>query len=172
MSEPGQATSRFRFVTVWPTIAAEDAAAVQAFWLREGAIVDPAVIRDRLPQVVIYAVDATGTVAGVCTAFPVTPERFGQPVYYWRTFVGAAWRHSTLVWALARRSVACLERYAQAHDFPCIGVMVELENDGFRRRGRTPVWSSPRFVYIGRSERGLDVRVHYFEGARLKPPAP
>ena len=40
----------------------------------------------------------------------------------------------------------------------------------FKERGRAPVWANPRFVYIGRSERNLDLRVLYFDGAKLKSP--
>ena len=38
----------------------------------------------------------------------------------------------------------------------------------FKEKGRTAVWWNPRFVYIGRSQRGLDLRVFYFKGAKLK----
>ncbi|MFI4969392.1 MAG: hypothetical protein ACHP7D_04245, partial [Lysobacterales bacterium] len=59
----------------------------------------------------------------------------------------------------------------RANGYPCIGILLELENTRFRDKGRMAAWWSPRFVYIGRSTRGLDLRVHYFRGARLKPPA-
>ncbi|MFC5488607.1 hypothetical protein [Dokdonella soli] len=160
----------FRFVIGWPANAAEDAAAIRAFWRREGALTDDASMDQRLTQVVMHARTKAGEVAGVCTAIPMTLPRLGQPMYYWRTFIGARWRSSPLVMSLLKRSCVLLEDHARAHDFPCIGVLLELENDRFRERGRMATWFSPRFVYIGRSDRGLDLRALYFKGARLKPP--
>jgi hypothetical protein len=159
------------FVVGWPEVGADDAAAIKAFWRAEGALNDEAAMDQRVKQVVMHARTRDGEVAGVCTAVPMTPARLGQPMYYWRTFVGARWRASPLVMSLLKRSCVLLEEHARAHDYPCIGVLLELENDRFRKRGRMATWFNPRFVYIGRSDRGLDLRALYFKGARLKEPA-
>jgi hypothetical protein len=158
----------FRFIATWPHIEAHDAEAIRAFWKREGAILDDAQIAQRLPQVVMYARAADGEVAAVCTAVAVTPPRLEQPLYYFRAFIGRRWRSSRLVFTLLRRACALLEAHARAHDFPCIGILLELENERFRARGRGPIWPNPDFIYVGKSERGLEMRVHYFRGARLK----
>ena len=52
----------------------------------------------------------------------------------------------------------------------CVGVMIELEAERFRRKWRIPVWPYVPFVYIGRSPAGLETRVYYFEGAVLHSP--
>ncbi|MEO7432993.1 MAG: hypothetical protein ABIV12_13050 [Dokdonella sp.] len=153
---------------MWPRASNEDADAIRAFWRREKALDNDAAMDQRLPQVVMIARTAEGAVAGVCTAVATTPQQLGQPVYYWRTFVGATWRSSKLVMSLLKRSCILLEDHARQQGFPCIGVLLELENTRFAKVGRRAEWHNPRFVYIGRSERGLDVRVHYFAGARLK----
>lgn len=160
----------FTYVVGWPDVGADDAAAIKAFWRAEGALNDDAAMDQRVKQVVMHARTRDGEVAGVCTAVPVTPPRLGQPMYYWRTFVGARWRASPLVMSLLKRSCVLLEEHARAHDHPCIGVLLELENDRFRERGRMATWFNPRFVYLGRSDRGLDLRALYFKGARLKDP--
>ena len=67
-------------------------------------------------------------------------------------------------------SNALLEAYARERGFPCIGVLLELENAGFYRTLRKAVWWNPRFYYVGKSERGLEVRAYYFKDARLKSP--
>lgn len=162
------ARGEFRFVDDWQALQPADAEALRAFWRREGAIKDAAQIDERLPQVVMHACSEDGEVAGVCTALPLTPPQLEQPLYYWRTFVGARWRSTPLVMMLLKRSCALLEAYARANDFPCIGVLLELENTRFRDKGRTAAWWNPPFVFVGRSPRGLDVRVLYFKGARLK----
>ncbi len=163
----GQAP-RFEFIETWPAIEPADAERVREFWKRENAIPDEQQASRRLPQVAMIATTPDGEVAGVCTALQVVPPRLGQPVYYWRCFVGAAWRSSRLVDKLLRRSCATLDAYARAHDFPCIGVLLELENSRFGEKLRTATWWNLRFSYIGKSPRGLDLRVHYFRGARLK----
>lgn len=164
-----QSEAKYQIVEAWPAIAPADGEAIRGFWQREGAIVDPAVATQRLQQIVAFARDGDGEIAGVCTAFAITPPRFGQPMYYWRTFVGAKWRSTALVGSLLRRSCDVLEAYAKAHDYPCIGILLELENERFSERGRKAVWVHPRFVYIGVSDRGLDTRAYYFPGVRLKP---
>ncbi|MFI4952143.1 MAG: hypothetical protein ACHP7M_03285, partial [Burkholderiales bacterium] len=148
-----------RFVDDWPAVQAADAEAIRTFWQRERAIDDDAQITQRMKQVVMHACGADGEVAGVCTALPTTPPRLAQPVYYWRTFVGARWRSTQLVMMLLKRSCALLEEHARANGYPCIGILLELENTRFRDKGRMAAWWSPRFVYIGRSTRGLDLRV-------------
>jgi hypothetical protein len=163
----------FEIVTAWPALTPEDASAVSEFWRREGAINDATDAARRLTQVVLFARTASGEIAGVCTAVAKLPMRLRQPMYYWRTFSGKAWRttHPHLPMTLLKRSCAVLEAYARERDFPCIGVMLELENDRFRQILRKPVWWNPPFCYAGKSPRGLDVRVLYFKGARLKSPA-
>ncbi|MEO6343759.1 MAG: hypothetical protein ABIO49_11480 [Dokdonella sp.] len=49
-----------------------------------------------------------------------------------------------------------------------------LDGTGDTRFGKTmrsPVWTNTGFVYAGKSGRGLDLRVWYFRGARLKASA-
>ena len=161
---------RFRFVADWPAPAAEDAEAIRGFWRREHAFNDEAQMTARLPQVVMHALDGD-EVAAVSTAVAVTPPIFGQPVYYYRSFVGRKWRTTILVESLLKRSQALLGAFARERDFPCIGVLLELENARFRKRMRMPVWSRTGFVYVGRSGRGLEYRVAFFGGATLKDPS-
>lgn len=162
------AAAGFRHVVDWPAIGPANAEAVKAFWRAEGALADEAQMAVRAQQVVLHALDADGGVAGVCTALAATPPQLGQPMYFWRCFVGAKWRSTPLVMALLKRSVAVLEDHAVARGYPCIGILLELENTRFRDKGRMATWWNPRFTYIGRSARGLDLRVHYFKGARLQ----
>lgn len=160
----------FDFVVTWPSVSADDGEAIKAFWRREGALTDDATMEQRLKQVVMHARTKAGEIAGVCTALPTVPARLAQPMYFWRAFVGTQWRSTPLVMALLKRSCVLLEEHARAHDYPCIGILLELENERFRERGRAATWFNPRFVYIGRSDRGLDLRVLYFKGVRLKAP--
>lgn len=139
-----------------------------AFWLREGALSDETQAQQRLSQVVVLARDGEGMVAGVCTAAAQTPSGIGQPLYYYRSFIGRRWRRTRLVYHLIKRARTLLEEDARARDWPCIGMLLELENSRFGEKGRMPVWPRLDFTYVGKSPRGLELRVHYFKGARLK----
>lgn len=160
----------FTFTTSWHSLTDEDADSLRHFWRSEGAFNDDDAIAQRLPQVVCFARDDE-TVAGVCTAIAMTPPAFGQPMYYFRVFVGKQWRTTRLVGLLWMRARDILETFAREHGFPCIGILVELENAGFRAKGRRPVWAGLELTYAGRSPRGLETRVYFFRGARMKDPA-
>ena len=52
-----------------------------------------------------------------------------------------------------------------------VTVVLELENPRFAETLRQPTWSndgSVAFTYAGINDRGLELRVGYFRGARLK----
>ena len=102
---------------------------------------------------------------------PITLPRLGQPMYYYRCFIGQPWRKSRLVFSMLERAFDALENHGREHGFPCIGVVLELENARFGQTLRSPVWPTIGFIYIGRSRRNFDLRVRYFRGAQLKRPA-
>jgi len=166
----GSQPPRFQFVADWQALDPAEADAIREFWRSEGALTDDKTITARLPQVVMHARD-NGKVAAVCTAVAMTPPAFGQPVYYYRSFVGKDWRTTTLIERLLKHAIKVLEDHAAAHDFPCIGILLELEGARFADKGRMPIWPHSNFVYIGKSQRGLELRVHYFKGAKLKSAA-
>jgi len=116
----------------------------------------------------MFARDQDGRVAGVCTAIPQNPPRLGQPIYFYRSFIAPRFRQTLLVFRMLKKAVALLEDDAREHDWPCIGVLLELENDRFGEKGRMPVWPGIDFVYVGKSPRGLECRIHWFREARLK----
>jgi hypothetical protein len=158
----------FTFVTHWKQESESDDNAVTEFWKAEGALSNDVKMADRLRQVIMRAETADGKVAAVCTAIPMTLPRLAQSTYYYRCFVGKEFRKTRLVIDILGRAFDVLEEYARANRYPCIGVLLELENSRFSDRLRTPVWPFVPFVYIGKSQRNLDLRIRYFRGARLK----
>lgn len=160
----------FQFIADWQALDPAEGEAIGAFWRSEGALTEDKLIAARLPQVVMHARDGD-RIAAICTAVAMTPPQFGQPVYYYRSFVGRDWRTTSLIEKLLRRAVKTLEDYAIAHDYPCIGVLLELEGARFKDKGRMPVWPRTPFVYVGKSGRGLESRVYFFKGAKLKASA-
>lgn len=164
----------FRFDAVWQTLGDADADAIRAFWLREHANVEGNDARRRAREVVMRVLTADGELAAVSTVEPRTIPRLLQPMYYYRCFVGAAWRHHKLLRPLLCHSYDVLNGWARERDYPCLGVLLELENEGFARTLQKASWRvTPKidFTFIGRSAKGQDLRVCYFPGARLKTPA-
>ena len=165
MSEP---RPTFTFHAGWGALSTQQADAVVEFWLKEKALPSEQAARHRVDQVVMYATASDGDIAAVCTAQPVNPPQIGQPLYFYRSFVAPAWRKSMVVYRLLKEAVGLLEDDAREHDWPCIGVLLELENERFSKKGRMPVWPGIDFVYVGKSPRGLECRIHWFRSARLK----
>ena len=163
-------SDQFRYVAHWQTDLPDEGEAVLAFWLKEKAIADENQARLRLKEIVLHARDADGEMAGVCTAVPMTLPRLGQPMYYYRCFIAPRWRKSRLILYIFKRAFELLEGHATRNGYPCIGVLTELENTRFTEMGQIPVWPDIDLVYIGKSQRGYDLRVRYFRGARFKPP--
>jgi GNAT superfamily N-acetyltransferase len=162
--------SQYQTITDWQQLDPAAGEAIRAFWIRENASVAGEEADRRLAQVVAHVTDRNGDIVAVATAVPHLSPRLGQPMYYYRCFVGQAWRGHNLSRLLMRHTQKVLEAYAREHDFPCIGILLELENAGFARTLQSPHWHSTGFTYIGKSQRGLDLRVWYFRGARLKKP--
>ena len=158
----------FSYVAHWQSESTDNDAKVTEFWKSEGALANDVKADERLRQVILHAETSEGEIAAVSTAVPLTLPRLGQPMYYFRCFVGKKWRKTRLVFRVLNRSSEILEDYARSHNFPCIGVLLELENARFADTLQQPVWPTTRFVYIGKSQRNLDLRVRYFKGARLK----
>jgi hypothetical protein len=162
--------SAFSYVAHWQSESAENDEKVVEFWKNEGALSGDVKSEERLRQVILHAETADGEVAAVSTAIPLTLPRLGQPMYYFRCFIGKKWRKTRLVFRLLNRSSEILEAYAREHKFPCVGMLLELENSRFAETLQQPIWPTTKFVYIGKSQRNLDLRVRYFKGARLKKP--
>lgn len=160
-----------RLVTDWQQLDPATGEAILAFWLREQANVEGDEARRRLGEVVAHVLDEDGKLAAVATVATKVLPRLGQPMYYYRCFVGNAWRSRKLVRPLLRHTQKVLEGYARRNDYPCIGILLELENAGFADTLRWACWPGVDFSYIGVSPRGLELRVWYFRGARLKTPA-
>lgn len=160
----------YRIVTDWQQLEPATGDAIREFWLREQANVQGEEAMRRLAQVVAHIVDEHGAMVAVATVAPKILPRLGQPMYYYRCFVGKAWRSSKLVRPLLRHTQKVLEKFARGRDYPCIGILLELENEGFADTLRWAHWPGVDFSYIGVSPRGLDLRVWYFRGAKLKTP--
>ncbi len=160
----------FEYDIVWQKLDDATRDRIVAFWQTHGAIRDEQAARARVDQVVALARNENDEIAGVCTAVDLVVPDIGERLYYYRTFVAPPFRTGFVVRRLLFLAVQALEEHARHHvETSAKGVYLELENPSFARHLRQAVW--PRrgleFVFIGRTARGLERRVRWFEHARI-----
>ena len=164
---------RFRIEPMGETITADD---VLRFWSDEGAVPDENEARRRVHEVKLVAIERDAGLAGISTLYLRRNPQLGMDLWHYRTFVGRAHRHSNLAAQLIFRNRALMdERFVSGEDTRAEGMIFELENPGMKQYFNKALWLPANFTFIGESEIGAHVRVHYFPGARVplaRPPPP
>ena len=147
-----------------------DPAAIIDLWTREDALpIEEA--RRRVEEVLVAAVDRSGSPVGVHTMFLQRNARLGMDLWHARMFVASAARHTDLGlrMALAARDLL-RDRFTSGRDARAPGIVYEIENESLKRSFGHVVWERVDFRFIGENERGDHVRVHFFPGAVVPPP--
>lgn len=141
---------------------------VTEMWVREGAL-PPEEARRRVDEVMTVATDADGRLAGVNTAYLQRSDQLRADMWHLRTFIPTAHRRfdlATVVALLSRDELS--RRYFSGEDRRALGMLFEVQHEGWKRLGHMARWLPTDFTFIGENPRGDHVRVHYFPGA----PAP
>lgn len=140
------------------------------FWEREGAVADGE-REDRIHEVVHVALDDSGAVAGVSTAYLARNDQLQMDLWHQRGFVGRDHRKSNIGMLFALRGIDHLKnRFVTGRDARAQGMIQSIENEGLKQYfnlGRQP---PTFFTFIGESNRGDHVRVVYFPGALVPGP--
>ena len=156
-------------VPVWKQVTPELSSELIAMWARNRALPDPTKAAERAAQAVAVGRDTeTGALWGVGTAVLGIVPSFGQPTYLYRQFfdVGARGLKQTMPFLNCIRDT--LEAYNASLPKPeSVGVMIELQNDEMAQRYRDMFEEEARAHFIGWSPRGRQLRVMYFDGARI-----
>lgn len=160
-------------VPVWKQVTPELAQELMAFWRENNAIGDDAAAAARALQAVCVARDESGALCGVATAMVKVLPRLRQPLYYYRLFFAKALRGQQQFLPVYVQSKQILQGYNASLQAPeSLGLLLELENGKFAaayRHAHEPAFDAS---FIGYSPRGLQLRVSWFDGAVLLPPAP
>jgi hypothetical protein len=107
-------------------------------------------------------------VVALSTAYVEPSQQLGMELWYFRTFVSAAHRNTHVATQLTMHNRDLLERrFVSGEDTRAGGVAFELQNKGMRKYINTAIWQPVDFIFIGDSDRGAPIRVHYFPGARV-----
>ena len=156
---------------VWKRVGPELQAEIARYWIENGAMTDQSRAADRAAEVVCIARDGE-RIVGVTTAYPRIVPMLRQPMYYLRMHIATAARNQALSIPFVKDSFAEIERQELARDTPmCIGVILQLQNERLARHYDEAYWWQSKFVYAGISRDGQQIRVRYFDGVRLPPPA-
>lgn len=161
----------FNVVPVWKQVTPGIKAEVLEFWKNNRAIGDPGRARQRVDEVVCLARGDDGGVCAVSTAVIRVLPRLRQPMYYYRLFLARSVRGQDQVIPFYNNARQVLQAHNASLPEPeSLGVLLELESrylDAYYKAAYIPEADS---TFIGYSPRGLQLRVSYFEGARLLPP--
>ena len=141
-------------------------------WLREGAMTTTDDARQRVAEVSLVAVEREGGVAGVSTVYLQRNEQLRMNLWHYRTYVAEPHRLSNIAAQLIFRNRDLLEEhFISGADTRAPGMLFELENPGMREYFNKALWLPADFIFLGENESGAHVRVHYFPGAEVPPPA-
>jgi hypothetical protein len=160
----------FEITPVWRDVSPELNAELVAFWMRHGALADPARAALRANQAVLVIRNAEGALVGVGTALLRIIPRLRQPTYYYRQFFAPEFRGQKEAVPVFQRAVEILEAANQARP-ESLGVLLELENAQLDGRFDSAVEPRTGATFIGYSPRGFQLKVVYFKDAKLFPPA-
>ena len=149
------------------SVTADD---VLALWEREGAM--PEAEAQRRVHEVLHVVTERGDgLVALSTAYLERNPQLRMDLWYFRTFVAPAHRHTHVATQLTFHNRDLLERrFLSGEDTRATGVAFELEHVGMRMYYNRAVWDPADFTFIGENQRGDHVRVHYFPGARVPAP--
>jgi hypothetical protein len=140
---------------------------VLELWRREG-VVPEAEAQRRVHEVQLVAIEDSAGVVGVSTAYLQRTPQLRMDLWIYRTFVAEDHRKANLAAQLIFGTRDRLQdRFLSGEDTRAAGVLFELENEGLRRYFNRGLWLPADFSFIGETERGAHLRVHYFPGATV-----
>ena len=161
----------FEILPVWKKTTPELCNELVDLWDRNNAIPDPYKAVARARQAVCIARDASGAICGVGTAVVRVLPRLRQPMYYYRQFFAPAFRGRAQAIPFLNHAKQILQAHNTALPSPeSLGVLLELENGMLAAHYNQAYVAAGNLTFIGYSPRGLQLRVSYFDDARLLAP--
>jgi hypothetical protein len=146
---------------------------ILSMWARERAVVPEDEARRRVHEALNVVIDREEGVVAVSTAYIERNPKLDMNLWYFRTFVSTPHRNTHVSTQLTFNNRDLLERrFASGEDTRAGGIAFELENPGMRKYLNFAIWQPADFIYIGDTDHGIPVRVHYFPGAPVPSPPP
>lgn len=159
------------FENVFGILGNKDCDDIKAMWLTERALEDEKQMDARLRQVVYVVRDTeTGNVAGVSTSEKKMVSALNNNfLYEFRCFISEAYRIAGLDVKLSKMTIDFLESISKQDADKPIGVFAILENEALKKETvwRRAVWPEIEMYFVGYTNTGNPIRVHYFKGAKI-----
>ena len=159
-----------RFVDVWRRDDAKVVADVVAFWKRLGALPPGTASEERAKELCTAAYrgdELIGVSTMVLDILPQLKARFG----FFRCLVAPDYRRQGLAYRLGVHCRNLLAEWSKLHPQEKVrGMATIVESPALDEFSKAPVWQSPGInglVLIGYTGKGRQIRVSWFEHARL-----
>ena len=137
-------------------------------WLAENALPSRDDAEQRAEEAIVVARDASGHLVGVATARDIYAPRLVNHFLYYRTYVASDHRRQQVALALVEAAVDFFEaEFAARRTGKAIGLLAVTENTELQAGLRDAVTIIVPFVFVGVTDDGKQIRVHYFEGAQV-----
>jgi hypothetical protein len=140
-------------------------------WKSEHALTDLKRMEERLNQVVFVIRNSeTGKLAGVSTAEKKKVEALNNNyLYEFRCFIATANRIAGLDVKLSKETFGFLESLAKTDSVKPVGIFSVLENETLKKEPvwRRAVWPEIEMYFVGYTNTGNPIRVHYFKNVRI-----
>jgi hypothetical protein len=139
---------------------------ILALWSAHGALLG-ATARQRLAEVVCALVDDAHGVVAVCSAYRDDVAHLGgRPFWVYRRFLapGVGAEAEAM---LVNAAFAALEAEAAEQDDAPVGLCVLVEDRSVLAGRPEVVWADTDLTYAGYLDDGTQVRIRYFDGAKV-----
>ena len=135
------------------------------FWAAEAGFEGDAA-RARLPDVVCVLSDGAGEVAGVNSVYPENLKLIGgRRFWIYRSLLSPAAKSAGP--EMVKAAFAALEEEFDPEEEGPIGLCLAIEDRAEMKRRPEAEWSDPRMLYAGYLADGRQLRIGYFDGAKI-----
>lgn len=157
------------FENIWKKSSSAVRDDIIDFWLDEGAMLSREAADDRLDEVSFVARDmANGEIVAVSSIYKDFSEVLNNHFFYFRCFVSGKHRRKSIAANLLVKNYNMLnERFLNCNDPEVIGICLEVENETLNKEHLKAVWHHSKFVFIGYNQATRQVRLRYFDGAKI-----
>ena len=160
-----ESSGRQRIEVVRGRLDAALAERLVAFWTANGVLTEQ-VARERLEQVVCIRFDADDEIVGVNSVYADRVPLVGRRFWVYRRYLapGADEEAEPEMIEAARAELA--QGFAGGPEEP-LGLCVLVADPAVIERYPDAVWPAGGLLFAGYTDEGVQVRISYFEGARI-----
>ena len=160
-----------QFENVYGKVTPQLESSIVDLWKKEGVLMDAQQIKERLLQVTFVIHDPEArTIAGVSTTEKKRVKALNNNcLYEFRCCLSSTYRIAGLDVKLSRETFDFLEALSKQDMDKPVGIFSILENETLKQEPvwRRAVWPEIEMYFVGYTNSGNPIRVHYFKGARI-----